>query len=85
MMAFALQQVFQAAVSGFMNFLNVSLLVLYFFAFGDLPGRSLGPMVPQFSKLVGKLLEVSAQITGINWPISFCLQLENFFLLEKGH
>lgn len=30
MMAFALQQVFQAAVSGFKNFLNVSLLILYF-------------------------------------------------------
>lgn len=31
MMAFTLQQEFQAAVSRFMNFLNVSLLILYFF------------------------------------------------------
>lgn len=31
MMAFALQQVSQAAVSEFMNFLNASLLILYFF------------------------------------------------------
>lgn len=40
-------------------------------------------MVLQFCKLMGKLLEVSAQIAGINWPISFCLQLENIFSLGK--
>lgn len=42
------------------------------FPFGDLPGRGLSPMVLQFCKLVGKLLEISAQIAGINEPISFC-------------
>lgn len=37
-----------------------------FFAFGDLPDRVSSPVVLQFCKLVGKILEISAQIAGIN-------------------